>query len=62
MIESREAFEKQKLRQSDWNASERVVIGYSFGSDWLTKWHDFSGSITLQNKANLKQITLLINI
>ena len=29
-------------RQARENARDQVVIGFSFASDWLKRWHEFS--------------------
>ena len=33
------------------NAGDQVVIGFSFVSDWLREWCEFSGPITERSKA-----------
>ena len=37
------------------NAGVQVMIGFSFASDWLTKWHEYSGPITERSKAKPRQ-------
>ena len=32
------------------NAGDQVAIGFSFTSDWLTEWREFSGPITERSK------------
>ena len=38
-------------QQSRENAGDQVVIGFSFESDWLKEWCEFSGPITERSKA-----------
>ena len=35
-----------KLTKARENAGNQVVIGFSFVSDWLREWREFSGPIT----------------
>ena len=44
-----------KLLDAQENAGDQIVIGFSFASDWLRKWREFSGPIT----ERVKQIQLL---
>ena len=37
------------------NAGDQVMIGFSFASDWLTKWREYSGPITERSKAKPRQ-------
>ena len=37
------------------NASEKVEIGFSFASDWLRAWREFSKPITERSKAKPMQ-------
>ena len=44
---------RTKVRE---NASDQVVIFFvSFAPDWLKKWRDFFGPITMKSKAKPKQ-------
>ena len=49
-----------KLPKERENTDDQVMIGYSFTSEWLREWCNFSGPITEQSKPKLKlsQITL----
>ena len=44
----------KKLPEARENASNQKAIGFSFESDWLIKWCEFSGSITGRNEAKPK--------
>ena len=44
-----------KLPEARENAGDWVVIGFSFESDWLRKWCEFSGRFIKQSKAKMKQ-------
>ena len=37
------------------NVGDQVVIGFSFESDWLKEWCEFSGPITERSKALTKR-------
>ena len=37
------------------NVGDQIVVGFTFASDWLIKWREFSGPITEQSKAKLMQ-------
>ena len=37
------------------NVGDQVVIGFSFESDWLKEWYEFSGPITERSKALTKR-------
>lgn len=37
------------LRERRENASEQIVIAFSFESDWLRRWSELSGTITDQS-------------
>ena len=37
------------------NASDQVAIGFTFASDWLRGWREFSRPISERNKANPMQ-------
>ena len=37
------------------NAGEQVVFGFSFASDWLREWREFSGPITERGEAKSVQ-------
>lgn len=37
------------LRKRRENASEQIVIAFSFESDWLRRWSELSGTITDQS-------------
>ena len=39
----------------------RVVIGFSFASDWLREWRKISGPITERSEAKLKQSRVTYN-
>ena len=45
------------------NAGDQVMIGFSFASDWLTKWHEYSGPIrsseVKQNRGNPRLFSTL---
>ena len=43
------------------DASNQVAIGFSFASDWLRKWQEFSEPITKRNKAKPKQPGIIFN-
>ena len=40
---------KSKLVKARENANFQVAIGFSFASDWLRGWCEFSGPITEKN-------------
>ena len=40
---------QEKLPKARENAGDQVVIGFSFASDWLGEWHEFSEPITERN-------------
>ena len=42
---------KTKHPETRENAGEQVVIGFSFESDWLKEWCNFSGPIKERSKA-----------
>ena len=44
-----------KLPKARENAGDQVVIGFSFASDWLREWYEFSGPNTDQSNAKTKQ-------
>ena len=44
-----------KLPKARENAGNQVVVGFSFATDWLTEWREFSGPITKRSKARLMQ-------
>ena len=48
-----------KLPKAWENSGDEVVIGFSFASDWSSKWCVISGPITEQSKAKLMQSRLL---
>ena len=37
------------------NVGDQIVVGFTFASDWLIEWREFSGPITEQSKAKLMQ-------
>ena len=43
-----------KLPKAWLNASEQVLIGFSFASDWLRQWREFSRPITELSKSKTK--------
>ena len=43
-----------KLPKAWLNASEQVLIGFSFASDWLREWREFSRPITEWSKSKTK--------
>ena len=42
---------KTQVTKARENAGNQVAIGFSFASDWLRKWREFSELITKRNKA-----------
>ena len=42
----------KELPKAREDAGNQVVIGFSFGSDWLREWCEFSGKITTKAKTN----------
>ena len=42
---------KTKHPETRENAGEQVVIGFSFESDWLKEWCNFSGPVKERSKA-----------
>ena len=40
------------------NAGDQVAVGFSFVSDWLRKWREFSGPIIEQSEATIMQYCL----
>ena len=40
---------QEKLPKARENAGDQVVIGFSFASDWLGEWREFSEPITERN-------------
>ena len=44
-----------KLPKAWENSGDEVVIGFTFASDWSSKWCVISGPITEQSKAKLMQ-------
>ena len=42
----------KELPKAREDAGNQVVIGFSFGSDWLREWCEFSGKITTKTKTN----------
>ena len=45
---------KEQTAKSAGNAGDQVVNGFSFASDWLRVWHEFSGPITERSKSKIK--------
>ena len=45
----------RKRPQARENASDQVAIGFSFTSDWLTGWREFSRPITEPSETKTKQ-------
>ena len=43
------------------NVGDQDVIGFSFASDWLRGWHEFSGPITERNKAKPVQFQITLD-
>ena len=43
---------QEKLPKARENAGDQVVIGFSFASDWLGEWREFSEPITERNTEN----------
>ena len=37
------------------NVGDQIVVGFTFASDWLIEWREFSGPITEQSKVKLMQ-------
>ena len=54
---------QEKLPKARENAGDQVVIGFSFASDWLGEWREFSEPITERNteKFIYSRITLTLN-
>ena len=42
------------------NASDQVIIGFGFASDWLREWREFSRPITERNEAKPKQSWIIL--
>ena len=51
-----------KLLEARENASNQVALDWSFESDWLRKWREFSGPITKRSKAKTKQSRITLDI
>ena len=52
-----------KFPKAQENAGDQVVIDFSFASDWLRNWRDFSGPITERSKQNQSlKIALFLNL
>ena len=54
-----------KLPKARENASEQVVIGLSFASDWLEEWREFldqSQTEVRQNYGNLGLLSTLLKL
>ena len=47
-----------KLPKAWENSGDEVVIGFSFASDWSSKWCVISGPITEQRKAKTNAIPI----
>ena len=43
------------------NAGNRHTIYFSFESDWLKRWREFSGPVTWRSKAKIKQSWIAFN-
>ena len=43
------------------NVGDQDVIGFSFASDWLRGWHEFSGPITERKKAKPMQFQITLD-
>ena len=43
------------------NAGYRLTIYFSFESDWLKRWREFSGPVTWRSKAKTKQSRIAFN-
>ena len=50
----KEPMRTQSKKQAQENAGDQVVNGFSFASDWLRAWHEFSGPITERIKSKTK--------
>ena len=50
-----------KLIEVQQNASNQVVLGFSFVFDWLREWCTFCGPITEWSKAKIKQSWIIFN-
>ena len=44
------------LSKNELAVSEQGVIGFTFASDWLREWREFSGPITGWSKANQENL------
>ena len=44
-----------QLPKAGENVGDQIVAGFTFASDWLIEWREFSGPITEQSKAKLMQ-------
>ena len=49
---------KSKVPEARENAVDQVAVGFSFVSDWLRKWREFSGPIIEQSEATIMQYCL----
>ena len=54
LLRANESANKKQPKARE-NAGDQVVIGFSFASDWLRKWHEFSEPIIERSKGKLKQ-------
>ena len=43
------------------NVGDQDVVGFSFASDWLRGWHEFSGPITERNKVKPMQFQITLD-
>ena len=50
-----------KRLQARENASDQVAIGFGFGSDWLRRWHEFSGPIMGRTEAKPMQSRITLD-
>ena len=44
------------LSKNELAVSEQGVIGFTFASDWVREWREFSGPITGRSKANQENL------
>ena len=54
LLRANESANKKQPKARE-NTGDQVVIGFSFASDWLRKWREFSEPIIERSKGKLKQ-------
>ena len=44
------------------NVGDQIVVGFTFASDWLIEWREFSGPITERSKAKPTQSRITCDV